>query len=315
MSAHQPAAAIRAWLEQYNQKLKALQAEGFVMTPATTRDGLARLTASMTREIPAVPQIIDSHSAGDSGVAVRLYHPAPEKALPVLIYCHGGGHMAGSVEVYDPICRKLALASRHIVISIDYRLAPEHPYPAGLQDASAVIWQYREILRANGLRFDDRLSVGGDSGGGAMCASLVHALRHEHDIDIANQVLIYPSLDYSMRLPSVSENGQGYFLHSERMAWLFDQYFQNGEDRMAASPLYMPLDGKLPRSLVITAGFCPLRDEGMAYVERLCKVGVNVEHRHFDDMIHAFLNMEDIAHEACRQVYRVIGDFLDPGRD
>ena len=307
----QPAQTIADWLQEYNQKVAALRAQGFVLTPQTTRDGLARLTQSMTLDSPAVERVLDASTEDKQPVPVRIYHPAPETPLPVLIYCHGGGHMAGSVDAYDPLCRKLALVSQHVVISVDYRLAPEAPYPAGLDDAMAVIRQYRHILERAELPYLDRLSLAGDSGGGAMCATLAHDLRHDPDVRIAGQALIYPSLDYTMQMPSVDSNGQGYFLHKERMAWLFDNYFQHGEDRRAASPLYMGLDGNIPPTLVITAQFCPLRDEGQAYAERLREAGIKVEQLHFDDMIHAFMNMQRIAPAACDQVYRAVAAFLD----
>ncbi len=307
----QPSPEISAWLVEYNARLKALQSDGFVMTPATMRDGLARLTAAMTNPGVPVDRVIDSVVDGAPPIAVRVYHPQPDEALPVLMYCHGGGHMAGSVDVYDPICRKLALTSRHIVIAPEYRLAPEHPYPSALQDAQSVLRNYREMLQKMGVKFGRRLCIGGDSGGGAMCASLAHTLRHDADIRIERQVLIYPSLDYTMRLPSVMSNGQGYFLHADRMQWLFDHYFQHGEDRHSASPLYMELDGHLPQSLVVTAEFCPLRDEGIAYVERLLQAGISVQHLHFDDMIHAFLNLQAIAADACQRLYDAVAEFLN----
>ncbi len=307
----QPSPEISAWLVEYNARLKALQADGFVMTPATTRDGLARLTASMTSPGVQVDRVIDSMIGGDPPIAVRVYHPQPDEALPVLMYCHGGGHMAGSVDVYDPICRKLALTSRHIVIAPEYRLAPEHPYPAALQDAERVLRNYHQILEKLDVKFRKRLCIGGDSGGGAMCASLAHALRHDADVRIDRQVLIYPSLDYTMQQLSVTSNGHGYFLHADRMQWLFDHYFQHAEDRQAASPLYMEMDGQLPQSLIITAQFCPLRDEGIAYVERLQQAGIRVQHLHFNDMIHAFLNLEAIAEDACQRLYDAVGEFLN----
>jgi len=281
------------------------------MTPTTTRDGLARLTSSMSSDNVQVDRVIDSVIDGEPPIAVRVYHPQADTALPVLMYCHGGGHMAGSIDVYDPICRKLALSSRHIVIAPEYRLAPEHPYPAALQDAQSVLRNYRDMLEKMDVKFDNRLCIGGDSGGGAMCASLAHMLRHDRDIRIERQVLVYPSLDYTMHLPSVTSNGRGYFLHADRMQWLFDHYFQHGEDRQSVSPLYMELDGYLPRSLIITAEFCPLRDEGIAYVERLQQAGISVQHLHFDDMIHAFLNLEAIAVDACQRLYDAVGEFLN----
>jgi acetyl esterase/lipase len=128
--------------------------------------------------------------------------------------------------------------------------------------------------------------------------------------NIDSQVLIYPSLDYTLDHASVRENGQGYLLEQARMAWYFDRYFQENEDRHAASPLYMPIMPNLPPTLVISAGYCPLRDEALAYVERLATSGVSHRHRHFADMIHAYLNLEALVPDACAQTYQEIGRFL-----
>jgi acetyl esterase len=242
---------------------------------------------------------------------VRIYHPAPEAELPVLIYYHGGGHMAGSVTVYDPICRKLALAARHIVVSVDYRLAPECPYPAGLTDAYQVVKNLWATLDGRKLNYQRRLAIAGDSGGGALCATVAHLAQYDAGVDIQRQILIYPSLDYTITSPSVAENGTGYLLQKEKIAWYFDNYFQHCEDRKSASPLFMEFSAGLPETLVVTAEFCPLRDEGVAYAAKVKAAGPHVEHLHLDDMIHAFMNMEDLAKTACATVYRRIAEFLN----
>ena len=127
---------LQPWLEQYNRLIKELAQTGFKQTPTNAREGLARLTRDLVTDIPQVAWIQDDLVlAPEYTVPVRIYHPAPATRLPVLIYCHGGGHMAGSVTVYDPLCRKLALACRHIVVSPEYRLAPECPFPAAVRDA------------------------------------------------------------------------------------------------------------------------------------------------------------------------------------
>jgi acetyl esterase/lipase len=263
-------------------------------------------------DIPDIAWCQDDLVAGcRREVPVRIYHPEPSAALPVLVYLHGGGHMAGSVTVYDPICRKLAHAARHIVVSVDYRLAPECPYPAGVKDAYSVVKNLWPILRGRNLNFAEKLSVAGDSGGGALCATVCHLAQFDAGVTIQRQALIYPSLDYTMHWPSIDQNGQGYLLERHKIAWYFDHYFQNAENRQAASPLYMAFTKALPASLVITAEFCPLRDEGFAYVEKLRKADVETDHFHLEDMIHAFMNMEDLVKESCEAVYTRIGRFLD----
>jgi acetyl esterase/lipase len=219
--------------------------------------------------------------------------------------------MAGSVTVYDPICRKLSLATKHIVVSTEYRLAPECAYPAAVIDAANVAKYLWSTLDDLGVKHRKELSIAGDSGGGALGATVAHLAQHDAGMAIRRQVLIYPSLDYTMNTDSIEQNATGYLLQKEKIRWFFDNYFQHGEDRKAASPLHMEITRKLPETLVITAEFCPLRDEGQRYVEQLKAKGLSAQNLHFDDMIHAFINMEDLAKEACETVYRTIGEFLN----
>ena len=300
------------WLENFNRQMAELIANGFKATPTNAREGLANLTRALVTDIPEIAWCQDDLVSGRRReVPVRIYHPEPAAALPVLVYLHGGGHMAGSVTVYDPICRKLARAARHIVVSVDYRLAPECPYPDGVNDAYSVLKNLWPVLAGRALNFTPRLSVAGDSGGGALCATVCHLAQFDAGVTIHRQALIYPSLDYTMHLPSIDQNGQGYLLERSKIAWYFDQYFLNAENRQAASPLYMAFTPALPASLMITAEFCPLRDEGFAYVEKLQQAGVEAEHFHLEDMIHAFMNMEDLVKESCEAVYDRMGKFLD----
>lgn len=219
--------------------------------------------------------------------------------------------MAGSVSVYDPICRKMAIATGHIVVSIEYRLAPEFPYPAGLEDIYHVAKNIWATLDAKKLNYIRRLSLAGDSAGGALCATVSHLSQSDPEIEIACQALIYPSLDYTSSFPSVDENGVGYFLEKEKMRWYFDNYFQHGEDARKVSPLFMEITPHMPATLVVTARFCPLLDEGIAYVGKLRGAGICAEHLNFDHMIHAFLNMERLVPDECAAVYRRVGEFLN----
>jgi len=246
---------LTAWLQDFNELLAELERQGFVDTPETAREGLARLTAGLVSESPDLACVNDTQADGPAGaIPLRIYQPDPDKARPLLVYLHGGGHMAGSIEVYDPICRKLTLATGRVVVSVDYRLAPEHPYPAGLDDAEATLRQVFGLLKARGISFQRRLALGGDSGGGAMSATLAHRLQDDPEVDIEQQLL--------------EENGRGYLLHSDKIRWYFDQYLQRGEDREAVSPLHMEFTSGLPETMLVTAGYDPLRDEGLAYLER-----------------------------------------------
>jgi acetyl esterase/lipase len=272
---------------------------------------MVNLTRTLVTDIPDLAVAVDESVAGlGRMVPVRVFHPEPDSALPVLIYLHGGGHMAGSVAVYDPICRKIALVTRRIVVAVDYRLAPEHPYPAGIDDARTVVAGYGGLLRRMGISHGAGLALAGDSAGGAMSATLAHGLQDRDTPAIDVLILIYPGLDYTLSQASVDELATGYLLEKEKISWYFDHYFGRGDDRKAASPLFMPVRPGFPRTLIVTAGFCPLCDEGFQYAAKLRRNGVAVEHLHLDDMIHAFLNLESLVPESCRRVYAAMAQFL-----
>jgi acetyl esterase/lipase len=303
---------LQPWLDNFNKLLAELIANGFKPTPTNAREGLANLTKALVTEIPDIAWCQDDLLPGCAyDVPVRIYHPKPSAALPVLVYLHGGGHMAGSVTVYDPICRKLARSTAHIVVSVDYRLAPECPYPAGANDAYTAVKKVWQVLQGRELNFKRQLALAGDSGGGALCATTAHLAQFDAGVALRRQALIYPSLDYTMNSSSIEHNAAGYLLEKNKIAWYFDNYFLHGENRKTASPLHMEFSERLPDTLVITAEFCPLRDEGYAYVEKVRKAGVDAEHLHFDDMIHAFMNMENLVKEECEAVYHRLGEFLN----
>lgn len=303
---------LQPWLNEFNQQLTLLIEKGFKPTPVNAREGLANLTRGLVNDIPDIALIRDDVVACDDfDVPIRIYHPDPENQLPVLVYYHGGGHMAGSVSVYDPLCRKIALATKHVVVSVEYRLAPECRYPAGLDDAYNVLKQLWPTLDQNRLNYRRQLSIGGDSAGGALVASISRSAQFDIGLHIYRQVLVYPCVDYTMSFPSIEENGEGYLLQSNKVAWYFENYFRHDQNRYEASPLFGEITAAIPESLVITAEFCPLRDEGVAYVEKLRSAGVKVQHLHFDDMIHTFLNMEDLVKTECGQVYTAMNTFLN----
>lgn len=304
---------LQPWLAEYNLALKQKADAGYKATAIGAREALAELTRQQVAAGPAVAWVNDDLApGGEYRVPVRIYHPEPRRPLPVLVFLHGGGHMAGSVSVYDPICRRLAAASRHIVVAAEYRLAPENPYPAGLNDAASVVKGVWDVLDERRLPYRRQLALAGDSAGGALCASLSgKAAADGAEPGIARQVLIYPCVDYTLAQPSVAENGDGYFLTANRTEWYFDQYFQHDEDRRQASPLYWPAAPNPPATLLITAGRDPLRDQGLQYGNQLKAAGDQVEQLHLDDQMHAFLNMEALVPEVCQLVYRRIGAFLN----
>jgi acetyl esterase/lipase len=308
---HQLNPMLAPWLVELHAKVAAMKTKGYKATAIGAREALGNMARSMLTDIPAIAWVNDELIyGGEYTVPVRIYHPAPTEARAVIVFYHGGGGMAGSVSVYDPICRKLAHATGQIVVSVEYRLAPENPYPAGVVDAFNVARGVWNALDRRSLPYIQSLSLAGDSAGGALVSTISSRAQFDRSLKIDNQILIYPSLDYTLRLPSVVENGENHFLTRERIIWYFDNYFQHGEDRALVSPLSHQCTLALPRTLIVSAGFDPLRDEALEYVDRLRQAGVPHQHRHYDDMVHGFLFMESLIKQECDSVYQTIADFL-----
>ncbi|HEV3226597.1 MAG TPA: alpha/beta hydrolase [Acidimicrobiales bacterium] len=232
------------------------------------------------------------------GVAARLYATGSGGARPILVWIHGGGWVIGDLETADRTCRKLAIGTDAIVISLDYRLAPEHPFPAGPDDCvAALAWIIDHAAEIGGDR--SRIALGGDSAGGNLSAiTALHA--RDNGIPLRFQLLVYPATDLTLSSASIDENGEGYLLTKESMVWFTGHYLTGGTDPKdpRVSPLYTDdLTGVAP-ALVITAEFDPLRDEGEAYAERLKDAGVPVTLRRFDGQIHGFYPLGSITEGA-----------------
>ncbi|MDR0875355.1 MAG: alpha/beta hydrolase [Clostridiales Family XIII bacterium] len=224
-------------------------------------------------------------------IPVRIYTPEGEGPFPVFVYFHGGGWVIGDIDDNDSICRFFTKLADCIVVSVGYRLAPEYKFPVPFEDAYAAT----EWVAENAASFGGdpaRLAVGGDSAGGNFAAAISQRARDEHGPAIAYQVLIYPATDhYLPGSPSYDEAEAGYGLSRTEMIYFWDHYLQEGAD--ADNPYISPLRAKdfsnLPAALVITAEFDPLRDEGLAYAEKLQAAGVPVEYHRYDGMMHGFL--------------------------
>ena len=224
-------------------------------------------------------------------LAVRIYRPSAEPELPVVVYFHGGGHTIGSIDTHDPVCRQLARAADAVVVSVEYRLAPEHPYPAAVEDAyAATAW-----VATNGQQLGadvTRLAVAGDSAGGNLAAVTAILARDRGGPPLRFQLLVYPVVDLSHTHPSIDENGEGYVLTKERILWFRHNYLGDGDH---ADPLVSPIRtadlAGLPPALVITAEMDPLRDEGAAYAERLRTAGVDATHSLYEGQVHTFFGM------------------------
>ena len=218
-------------------------------------------------------------------VAVRVYRPVPDEVLPALVFFHGGGWTIGDLDTHDVVCRQLALGARCAVFSVDYRLAPESPFPAAVEDCIAVT---RHVLKnSNSLKIN-RVAVGGDSAGGNLAAVVALALRGE---GIAFQLLIYPATDQRGESASHQRNGKGYLLTSEGIDYFRGCYLPNPKDwtDWRASPLLAANHAGVASAFIMTAGYDPLLDEGRAYAEALAKAGVEVSYREYPDMVHGFV--------------------------
>jgi acetyl esterase len=252
---------------------------------------------------------VEDHDA--DGVPVRIYRPAPDPNLPVVVVFHGGGWVFGNVEEYDLTARQLTNASDAIVVSVDYRLAPEHPFPAPLDDCRrALQWSVEHAADFGGD--PARVAVGGDSAGANLAAVCAVQARDSGGPALLLQVLVYPACDLYATTESYVANATGYFLEAEQMQWFNACYTKDrtiDPTQWQISPLRTPdLTGVAP-AVVITAEFDPLRDEGEAYVERLRAAGVEVEHRRYDGMIHAFFGCPG-AFDASRVAMDQVGTAL-----
>jgi acetyl esterase len=236
---------------------------------------------------PKAPEVAEARLLLAPGpVALRAYRPAgskPEEALPALVYFHGGGWVIGDLDTHDVLCRQLANGARCAVYSVDYRLAPEHPFPAAVEDCIAAVKYVAARHR--------QVAVGGDSAGGNLAAVVALDARDRGGPKIDFQLLIYPGTDQRAGHASVTRNGEGYLLTKRAMEYFRAYYLPNPKDYVdwRASPLLAKSLAGLPPAYLITAGYDPLLDEGREYAERMAKEGVEVAYREYPDMMHGFI--------------------------
>jgi len=273
------------------------------LSPAEARAFYRERRTTTQPEAPPVAEVRELNADGPHGtIPVRLYRPlgsTPGAALPVLVYFHGGGWVIGDLDTHDVLCRSLANGAGCAVVSVDYRMGPEHRFPAAVDDVlAATRWVRRE---AASLGLDaGRLAVGGDSAGGNLAAVAAIAARDAGDLPIAFQLLIYPATDMRRGHPSHQANGQGYLLTRDTMAYFHDHYIDDPRHDLdwRASPLLHADLSRLPPALVLTAGYDPLRDEGMAYAEALTAAGNRAAYVCFERQIHGFITMGKVLDEA-----------------
>ena len=286
MRAEEPHPELQAFIEE-SEDAPAFHQLSIEEVRATTEEVFS------VEEPLSVGEVIDRTIPGpDHDIPIRIYLPEGEGPFGVTMFFHGGGFVSGSLDSHDQMCRELATEASVAVVAVDYRLAPDHPFPAAVEDAyAATEWTAENAGEFGGD--PDRLAVTGDSAGGNLAAAVAHMARDRDGPELAYQALLYPTVSPDADWDSVEENGEGYFITAEDLEWFSEQYFEDDADRQDpyAAPLLADDFEGLPPATVVTGGFDPLRDEGVAYAERLEEAGVDVTHRHYDDAIHAFVQL------------------------
>ncbi|MBL8384558.1 MAG: alpha/beta hydrolase [Burkholderiales bacterium] len=287
--------------------LDLIEASGLPAThtlpPAEARRMYRERRAYTQPEPPPVAEVRALSAPGPHGpVPLRLYRPAGSAAdavLPALVYYHGGGWTIGDLETHDTLCRELANDSGAAVVAVDYRMGPEHRFPAAVDDSRAALTWVRDNAAA--LMLDPaRLAVGGDSAGGNLATVMAIAARDAGDPPLAFQLLIYPATDMRRGQASHTTNGQGYLLTRDTMDYFHDHYIDDARHDLdwRASPLLAQDLSRLPPALVVTAGFDPLRDEGLEYAAALTAAGSPAVHVCFERQIHGFITMGRVLDDA-----------------
>jgi acetyl esterase len=246
--------------------------------------------------------VVDRTIPGPGGdLPVRIYTPAGDGPLPVLVYFHGGGWVVGNIDSVDHVCRDLGHDAGCVVVSVAYRRAPEHRFPAAAEDAyAATLWAARNAAELGGD--PEGIAVGGDSAGGNLAAVAALMARDRGGPKLLFQLLLWPIIDFAFDTPSYRECAEGYLLTRAEMRWFWDHYLASEADgrHPYASPIRAESLGGLPPALVLTAEFDPLRDEGEAYAARLAEAGVRATAVRMDGTIHGFMTRYNLPDNAGR---------------
>jgi len=265
-------------------------------TPEQARAKLQALLAASPVPPAAIYSVEDRHIPGPAGqLPVRIYTPEAPRPMGVLVYYHGGGWVLGDLESHDNVCRALANGAGCVVVSVDYRLAPEHKFPAAPEDCYAATRWVAENAESLGAD-PSRVAVGGDSAGGNLAAAVAMMARDRSGPAIRFQLLFYPVTDCALDTPSQKEfAADGYVLSRGDMEWFWNHYLEAGADRQNpyACPLRAKNLGNLPPALILTASHDPLRDEGERFAERLMTSGTKVTCTRYDGVVHGFVSFAD----------------------
>jgi acetyl esterase len=296
--------------------LESFAGSGAKPLPQSTPEEARGLMLHLARAVRAPEAVVDLHRVEDltvpgaaGSLRARLYRPSAERHLATVVYLHGGGFVIGDLDTHDNICREVARAANAVVVSVDYRLAPEHRYPAAADDAiAATRWV---IANAGELGGSDVVAVAGDSAGGNLAAVVTQQL-HADGVSLAAQLLIYPAVAGDRSgFPSFKENGEGYLLDRETIAWFERHYVADGTNPQDArlAPIHAKDLAGLPPAVIVTAEYDPLRDEGEAYGRLLHASGVKVDTIRCDGMLHGFFDMGAISPGAQTWIDKGIASF------
>jgi len=265
----------------------------YTMSIDEARAADRRGSVSTAGSVERVAQVRDLTIPGPAGpVPARAYRPDAGESLPVLVYFYGGGWSLGTLDTSDAVCRMIANAARCVTVAVGYRLAPEHKFPAAVEDCYAgTAWVAGHATELGGD--PARLAVGGDSSGGNLAAAVTLLARERRGPALVHQLLVYPNTDYRADTPSMREMTDPLFFNPRSVAWYWGMYLASDSDgeNPLASPLRAADLSGLPPATVITAEYDPLRDEGERYAERLAAAGVPAELIRYDGMMHGFFTM------------------------
>ncbi len=289
---------------QAQEVLDLLSGLGLVIDDSTDPRAIRASMDSFARAGRARGEVVASVESRtvpgpDGEIPVRVYRPSNDPGLPIVVYFHGGGWVIGSLETHDNSCRALANAVEAVVVSVDYRLAPEHKFPAAIDDAfAATQWVADHAAELGGDAA--RIAVAGDSAGGNLAAVVSIMARDARGPALVHQLLVYPATDGERDCASMRANATGYFLERDSMRWFDGLYLRDERDRAdwRFSPLRADSLAGLPPAFVLTAEFDPLCDQGEAYARRLEQEGVPVELRRYDGVFHGFFGMRDLMEPA-----------------
>jgi acetyl esterase len=298
--------------------VKSIRQPGYFPPLPELRQQLRTMVTLMDEPAPALPRLEDIQIPGPAGpIPARVYDAigvrgkaVAASARPVVVYFHGGGWVQGDLQTHHGLCARLAQRSGALVVAVDYRLAPEHKFPAAVEDAVAAYGWVR--AHGQGIGADpSRMAVAGDSAGGNLAAVVSQQAVGAGGAPPTCQVLIYPAVDFALDTASHREFVDGHVIPRDRVTWYMQQYLRSDAERTdpRASPLHAADLRGQPAALVITAGFDPLRDEGQAYADRLRAAGVDVVHREYPGQIHAFVSLTKAIPQGLACTLE-IGDYL-----